>query len=133
MVDDEPYNILAMQLNLDRLGIIDLENFLDRSYNGLEALEKVQDSFKDNSHIYGLILTDISMPVMDGFESSEKIRQFYRQNRVPQPMIIACTGHIEEEYIKKAWAHEIDEVIPKPINLETLRLIFADIVSQKKE
>jgi len=28
-----------------------------------------------------------------------------------QPMIVACTGHTEEEYIQKAWNFKIDEVI----------------------
>ena len=32
-------------------------------------------------------------------------------------MVVACTGHIEEEYIQKAWRHEMDEVVAKPINL----------------
>jgi CheY-like chemotaxis protein len=32
-------------------------------------------------------------------------------------MIVACTGHTEQEYIKKAWANQMDELVPKPINL----------------
>jgi hypothetical protein len=32
-------------------------------------------------------------------------------------MIVALTGHTEEEYIKKAWIHQMDEVIPKPTNV----------------
>ena len=43
-------------------------------------------------------------------------------------MIIACTGHIEEEFIKKAWLSEIDEVLPKPVKLEILKEIFSDIL-----
>ena len=36
-------------------------------------------------------------------------------------MIVAITGHVEEEYIKKAWTHEIDEVIAKPVNPVVLK------------
>lgn len=64
------------------------------------------------------------MPVMDGFEAADKIRNFYRDHKVPQPMIVACTGHVEEEYIKRAWACEIDEVIPKPISAASLKEVF---------
>lgn len=39
------------------------------------------------------------MPVMDGYEASELIRDFSRKNNMHQPMIVACTGHTEEEYI----------------------------------
>lgn len=41
-----------------------------------------------------------------------------------QPMIIACTGHTEEEFIKKAFDFEMDEVISKPVNI----LIIRDIL-----
>ena len=48
---------------------------------------------------------DCSMPVMSGYDATEAIRTFVKSKRILQPMIIACTGHTEEEYIKKAWAH----------------------------
>ena len=47
-------------------------------------------------------------------------------------MIVACTGHVEEEYIKKAWTHEIDEILPKPIQLTVMQDIFNEIVNNKK-
>ena len=124
MVDDEPFNILGMQITMNQLKIKGLSKNVDRAYNGLEALTKVREAYFKGSHLYGLILTDISMPVMDGFEATEEIREFHRKNKLPQPMIVACTGHVEEEYIKKAWACEIDEVIPKPITVASLKQVF---------
>ena len=49
---------------------------------------------------------------------------------MPQPLIIACTGHIEEEFIKKAWLHNIDEILPKPVKIEVLSDIFKEILEQ---
>ena len=89
-----------MQITLFTLGIKGLCTIVDRAYNGLEAFTKVQEAFEQGSHTYGLILTDISMPVMDGFEEADEIRNFYRAKGVDQPMIVACTGHAEEDYIK---------------------------------
>ena len=43
-------------------------------------------------------------------------------------MIVACTGHVEEEYISKAWAHQMDEVIAKPISVEGLEELLEEIV-----
>ena len=43
-------------------------------------------------------------------------------------MIVACTGHVEEAYIQKAWTHEIDEVIPKPVKPEVLREILQVLI-----
>jgi len=36
-------------------------------------------------------------------------------------MIIACTGHIQEEFIQKAWRNQIDEVLPKPTDIELMQ------------
>ena len=70
IVDDEPYNVLGLQLILGHMNIDKLSTIIDRAYNGLEAIKKVQDAHKNCKHVYGLIITDISMPIMDGFESS---------------------------------------------------------------
>ena len=43
-------------------------------------------------------------------------------------MIVAITGHVEEAYFEKAWFHEMDEVVPKPINIDILTQIFEDIL-----
>ena len=60
---------------------------------------------------------------MDGYDVSKELRQLYEENSVPQPKIVACTGHVEEDYIKRAWLYSIDEVLPKPINPDILRKI----------
>ena len=43
-------------------------------------------------------------------------------------MIIACTGHTEPEYIKKAWKHEMDEVVAKPVSTEVITAILEEMV-----
>ena len=42
--------------------------------------------------------------------------------------MVACTGHVEEEFIKKAWICDIDEVLPTPINADVLFEILKDIL-----
>ena len=68
------------------------------------------------------------MPIMDGYQVSQGIREFYCINEVAQPLIIACTGHVEEEFIKEAWLNDIDEVIPKPVNVDILAEIIDEII-----
>lgn len=101
-----------------------LTSLIDRAYNGLEGLTKAKNALETCSHTYSLVITDISMPVMDGYEVSKELRDLYEKNRQPQPRIVACTGHVEEEYITRAWHHSIDEVLPKPINVDILREII---------
>ena len=78
IIDDEPFNVVSMQLTLSQLGIKGICSLTDRAYNGLEGLNKVRDGLVSGRHTYGLIITDLSMPVMDGFEATQEIREFYR-------------------------------------------------------
>ena len=43
-------------------------------------------------------------------------------------MIIACTGHTEPEYVKKAWCLEMDEVVAKPVSTDVLIAILEEMV-----
>ena len=80
LIDDEPFNVISMQLTLNNLGFKGLGGLVDRAYNGLEGLTKVKEALAGGKHIYGLIITDISMPIMDGYEAASEIREFYRIN-----------------------------------------------------
>ena len=56
---------------------------------------------------------DCNMPFLDGYEATKQIRElFLRQNieREKQPKIIAVTGHVESEYVKKAVDYGMDKV-----------------------
>ena len=48
-------------------------------------------------------------------------------------MIVACTGHVEDQFIKKAWSNEIDEVLPKPVNVDHLAAIFTEILQLQEQ
>ena len=41
------------------------------------------------------------MPIMDGGEASNKIREYLFYHKVRQPIIIGCTGHVEPAYVEK--------------------------------
>mmetsp|Transcript_30626 Transcript_30626/g.47000 ORF Transcript_30626/g.47000 Transcript_30626/m.47000 type:complete len:122 (-) Transcript_30626:141-506(-) len=68
---------------------------------------------------YGLILTDCSMPFMDGYECTKCMRTLLRatgiSNLEDQPRIVAITGHFEPEYQMKAICSGMEKVFPKPM------------------
>jgi len=68
------------------------------------------------------------MPIMDGYEATMLIRQQYQQSSLAQPYIVACTGHTEDEFIKKAWNNQMDEIVPKPARIEVLSKIISDLL-----
>jgi len=82
---------------------------LDIAKNGKEAIEK----FKKNR--YTLILMDIQMPVMDGYETTKIIRQI--DKNIP---IIAITANAMKEDIKKSAKFGMNSHINKPIEVEEL-------------
>ena len=45
---------------------------------------------------------DCQMPFMDGYEATDKIREFIHSQGAPQPIISAVTGHTEQAYIERA-------------------------------
>ena len=47
-----------------------LKDIIDTASNGLDALQLVKKGFNDMMYSYGLILMDLSMPKMNGFDSS---------------------------------------------------------------
>ena len=53
-------------------------SIIDRAYNGLEAVEKVETLYQQTGQSYGLIFMDLSMPFLDGYEATQRIREFYR-------------------------------------------------------
>ena len=68
---------------------------------------------------YGLILTDLSMPGMDGFQFVEEARNVLKEAEIPKhdtPTIAAVTGHVESEYIVHALENGIDYIYPKPVD-----------------
>src|SRR5690242_2670459 len=72
LVDDNPQNLLALEVTLG-----DLDHNLVKAHSGEEALKKVLE--KD----FALILLDIQMPGMDGFETARLIRERERTRHVP--------------------------------------------------
>lgn len=85
--------------------------------NGEEAVE----FFKHNHKQIDLVLMDCEMPVMDGFEATEIIRDFEKSHSLPSTVIYALTAHASINYVEKCSDSGMDGHIGKPIQLESLR------------
>ena len=98
LVEDNVINIKVADRILKRWNID-----VDIAVNGLEAIEK----FKEN--MYNLILMDLSMPVMDGYEATAIIRR--TNSSIP---IIALTASTSYLSLEKAIQIGVNEYITKP-------------------
>lgn len=77
--------------------------------NGLEVLEKLEEEDFD------LILLDLQMPEMDGFETARRIRSFTHKKYQNLPLI-ALSAHSKEAYLKELKEAGIDDLITKPFD-----------------
>ena len=76
MVDDEPFNLLTLK-DMVKLGPYkELSKLLDTAINGKECIRKIKEARSSNI-FYSLILMDLSMPIMDGYEATMQIRDLY--------------------------------------------------------
>lgn len=89
------------------------------AWNGQEVLE----NFIKTQNI-DLVLMDLSMPVLDGFEALEQIRIIYGQ--IP---VIAQTAYADIQEQQKCREHGFDAFIPKPIDRKLLLKMIDDIFS----
>ncbi len=97
--------------------------------NGREALEMFEGA---ESGQYDLILMDVQMPVMDGYEATRAIRGCRHPQAKTIP-IIAMTANAFAEDVKDALDAGMDEHVAKPIDMERLKSVIKDIIKRKAE
>ena len=107
LVEDNPTNQKVALALLHKLGLE-----VDIATNGAEALAALAE------HRYDLILMDCQMPVMDGFEATEKIRRGLRQARIP---IIALTANAMQGDRERCLACGMNDYLVKPLNWQHLK------------
>ena len=78
---------------------------------------------------YDLILMDIQMPNMDGYQATKLIRQFADKEKANIP-IIAMTANAFEEDKRNAIAAGMNGHMAKPIQVDELLLIIAEIIRE---
>ncbi|MES2331603.1 MAG: ATP-binding protein [Bacteroidota bacterium] len=98
LVEDNEVNILVARTFLERWGAT-----IDVAVNGQEALDKVDVSR------HRLVLMDMHMPVMDGYEATRRMRQ----NGITIP-IVALTASLPREVDDKIKNSGIDDIVVKP-------------------
>lgn len=67
---------------------------------------------------------DCQMPILDGYQACQQIRNAIRQQNLVQPYIVACSGDVADDHLSKAWNHQFDEIIPKPVSVENLKAVL---------
>jgi two-component system alkaline phosphatase synthesis response regulator PhoP/two-component system response regulator VicR len=101
-VDDERAIVRLVQVNLERAGYE-----VVTAYDGREALEKVASESPD------LIVLDVMMPYMDGFEVLETLKKDPETRDTP---VIMLTAKAQDADVFRGWQSGVDCYLTKPFN-----------------
>ena len=101
---------------------------IDVAENGQAAVEKLESS---QPGYYQLILMDVQMPVMNGYEATREIRRLKNKklSRIP---ILAMTANAFEEDRQEAIRSGMNGHIPKPINVDTLMEAMDSLLEEEE-
>jgi signal transduction histidine kinase/CheY-like chemotaxis protein len=106
IVDDNNVNVTLLKYMLEKKDIS-----ISVAVNGKEGVDQA------SSKEFDVVLMDLQMPVMDGYEAIRRIRE---NIEITQPKIVVVTAFVAEENRKKALDVGADAFINKPVNREEL-------------
>ena len=125
--DNDTYRILIVEDNLELLML--MRHVLKAHYrvmiakNGKEALDIIHRTTLD------LIVSDVMMPEMDGFELTQALKEDSSYSHLP---IILLTARTQEEDQQEALRIGADDYLTKPFRLSDLRLRIDNIIENRR-
>jgi CheY-like chemotaxis protein len=122
LVEDFEPNILVATMMLDNFGYR-----YETARNGKEAVDKFTPGK------YSLILLDVQMPFMDGYETTRHIRGFEQAKKSSRIPIIAMTAHALKGDREKCITSGMDDYIPKPFNPHQLQALLIKYIAKDEK
>ncbi len=123
IVDDHAENLLALEALLEPMG-----QPVERAENGRQAVRKALQ------HDFAVILMDVQMRELDGFETAALLKQSERTKRIP--IIFLTAAMLDAAYIAEGYKHGAVDYLLKPIEPRILRSkvgVFVDLHQAKEE
>ncbi len=109
LVEDDPIARYLVTEQMQEAGLA-----FEVAENGIIAWHKLQ------TDDYDLLLTDINMPVLDGIELTQRIRQHEQEQGCKHLLIIGLSAHALDEVSRECLAAGMDDFMPKPVHPDIL-------------
>ena len=116
-------NRMIIEMLVEKLGFI-----AETAKNGSEAVDKIRNN---EPGYYDLVLMDIQMPVMGGYEATDMIRKMEEPGRADVP-VIAVSANAFTEDVKKSEEAGMNGHISKPVDPVELRQVLSHIFGSRK-
>lgn len=94
--------------------------FMLTAYDGFEGVKLAEQEVPD------LIISDVMMPKLDGYQTMQRIRENPITNHIP---IILLTSRQDLESKLKGWHHQADEYLTKPFNVDELKIRIDNLLA----
>ncbi|MBF0140198.1 MAG: response regulator [Magnetococcales bacterium] len=117
LVEDDPINIDVAHDTLEQVGLQ-----VDVARNGVEALAAIIGDGVTQTQRYDLVLMDLLMPRMDGFDATRLIRKHLTKEQLP---IIAMTASAMSGERERCLSAGMNDHLPKPVELEMLFTVLS--------
>ena len=115
LVEDNPVNQIVASKMLEKMGLTYVV-----VNNGDEAINKLKEP-----HDFDIVLMDCQMPVMDGYDATEALREYESEAELKHLPVIAMTANVMEGDEEKCLAAGMDDYVAKPIKLQALKEALA--------
>lgn len=106
-----------------------ISEILKKDFRIYEAADGKQAYDKLKERDVDLIITDLAMPVMDGFELIEKI-QSTKYNEIP---CLIVSSRADKEQLEKVLDHGVEHILPKPFDTKELKIRVNHLIKKKGE
>jgi len=116
VIDDNSFNLLVAKHLLESLGYK-----VQTALNGKLAVDLVKSLSVKNKKPFDLILMDLQMPVMDGYEATRELRGMMKNKEITEIPIIALSANDSEDDKRKCREVGMANHLSKPLKEESLR------------
>ena len=110
LVDDDVMNILIHKKYLE---LYDIK--YETALNGAKALEIIENN-AGNNEFFSLILLDCNMPILNGFQTAERIQQLIENGIIPSVPIVALTANVTLSDIELCKKSGMEYFLAKPVS-----------------
>jgi len=121
VVDDEPRYLRLLEANLRTEG-----------YEVITAVDGMQAVETFSADPVDLILMDVHLPDMTGYEAAKEIRHREQREGTAKTAIVALTGCAPEAVSDEANAKIMDDFLEKPVSIELLRTTLINLLARRK-
>ncbi|HEX4855649.1 MAG TPA: CHASE domain-containing protein [Limnobacter sp.] len=123
VVEDDSVNQTVIQAFLAKLGVVS-----EHAPDGISAVKRIKEGYRPD-----LILMDIQMPGLDGYEATREIRAHEQENSIPQIPIVALTAAAFPEERQRCFEAGMNDFLSKPVSLSELEQAIGQYLESKQK